>query len=101
MRNRKDLRDILRKTIEPATLYFQPSTGTLLTYPCGIYKLTNIEKQNADNIPYILEDAYSLTYISKDPDDQTYRKIASLPKCYFDRSFTVDNLTHWVFTIYF
>lgn len=101
MRNRKDLRDLLRETVKPATVYFQPPTGTKLTYPCLIYELSDIAKENADNRPYILTDGYSITYISKNPDDENYRKLAALPGCYFDRSFRSDNLVHWIYTIYF
>jgi hypothetical protein len=39
--------------------------------------------------------------IYRHPDSDLPHKIASLPKCSFDRHFVSDNLNHDVFNLYF
>lgn len=82
-------------------VYFQPPTGTMLKYPCIIYKLDNIEAVHADNIVYDVNSKYELTYITLDPDDENRYKLAALPMCRFDRYFASDNLNHYTYTLYY
>ena len=82
-------------------VYFQPPTGTLLKYPCIIYSLSKIESIHADNNPYVLGSKYDLTYITRDPDDETRYALAKLQTCKFDRAFTSDNLHHYAYTLYY
>lgn len=98
-RARTDLSRILRGFT--SHVYFQPPTGTLLEYPCIIYKLSDIEAFHADNILYDLNSKYEVTYITRDPDDENRYNIAMLPMCSFDRSFVSDNLNHYVYTLYY
>jgi hypothetical protein len=39
--------------------------------------------------------------IDKNPDSVHVEDVSNLPYCSFDRHYTVDNLHHDVFTIYF
>lgn len=82
-------------------VYYQPPPSHKIAYPCIVYSLSNIDTKFADNIPYIHQKQYSLTVIDKNPDSVIADKIASLPRCSFDRPYTADNLYHWVFTIYY
>ena len=82
-------------------VYFQPPTNTKLIYPCIIYKLERIGALYADNDPYRLYDKYSITYITRDPDDENIHRLAMLRLCSFDRSYSSDNLHHYAYSIYY
>lgn len=84
-----------------SNVYFQPPTGTMLTYPCIIYQLDGIDVLPADNVHYGLHNRYSITYITRDPDDANRHTIIELPYCSFNRFYTSDNLNHYSYTIYF
>lgn len=81
-------------------MYFQPPTGFKMSYPCIVYKLVRIDTRFANNNPYSHNKAYTLTVIDKNPDSLIPDKVADLPMCSFDRHFEIDNLHHFVFTIY-
>ena len=59
--------------------------------------------EHADNYPYRHTQRYSLTVISKDPDEsQSIRSaIEALPMCTYDRWFAVNNLNHDVYKLFF
>lgn len=96
---RASLSDILNELCP--NVYFQPPGGHKLQYPCIIYSLSNISTRPANNKPYILNDKYDVTYITRDPDDEVKRTIASLPMCSMSRSFTSDNLHHYSYTLFY
>ena len=95
---RNDLSDVMGD----CNLYFQPPNGTKLTYPCAIYKLQNININNADDRVYKNLKSYQVTIIDRDPDsifpDAMFEKFRRIR---FDRFFTNDNLNHYVFTIFY
>lgn len=96
---RLDLQTLLEAVLGSDKVYFQPPASTTLTYPCIVYKRSGIKSLFGDNIPYFLAKEYTLTVIYKDPDSDLMDKVAKLPKCKLDRTFTSDNLYHAVFTI--
>lgn len=81
-------------------VYYQPPTGTRLSYPCIVYNLATATDAHANNRIYRRLYRYTLTYITKDPDDPKRDEIDDLTYCAFDRFFTSDNLNHFVYTIY-
>lgn len=82
-------------------VYFQPPENIQMEYPCIVYKRDSAETLFADNNPYRYEQRYQVTYISRNATDQARMKIAALPTCLFVRHYTVKNLNHDVFTLYF
>ena len=98
MKPRTTLSEALHALCE--NVYFQPPTGYRLIYPCIIYEFTGIEKRRADNRCYTTYGVYSMTYITRDPDDETKLAIAELPMCNMVRSFDSDNLYHYAYKIY-
>lgn len=74
---------------------------TRMNYPCILYNLDYLDIGYANNIPYIKQRRYSLTYISREPDDDMVHTIASIPMCRFDRFYTASELNHYVFRIYY
>lgn len=107
MGRRLDLHHLLRQSYEEATktssdkkVWFQPPASTRLTYPCIIYKLSDMPPIFANNNPYQIEHEYELLVIDSDPTSPLREKIAQLPKCRFVRAYENDNLHHYVFNIY-
>lgn len=92
------LRDLLGEN--SSNCYFQPPESVKLKYPCIVYHRNSANTIYADNKAYRFIPGYTMTIISKDPDEEMVAKAANLPKCRFDRHFTKDNLNHDVFTIY-
>lgn len=99
LRSRLGLDEIFR-SIAP-NVYFQPPESIKMKYPCIIYNLDNYDTEYADNKPYIVTKRYMVTVVDKDPDSEIKDNVALLPYCEFSRSFTKDNLNHYIFEIYY
>ena len=98
---RIELHNKLVDILGSANVYFQPPASIKLKYPCIIYSLYNMDTEFGDNEPYTIEKRYEVTVITKDPDSNIPIKLAHMPKCIMNRAFTVDNLNHYVFLLYF
>ena len=81
-------------------VYFQPPETVKTAYPAVVYSLSDMPIRHADNKPYKSAKQYQITAVDKNPDSRLPDKIAELPTARFNRFFTSDNLSHWVFTIY-
>jgi hypothetical protein len=99
--SRLALQATLEEILGSQNVYFQPPTNVQIQYPCIVYKRDNADTGFAGNRPYRYEQRYQLTYISRDPDELTPLKIAALPQCVNVRYYTVKNLNHDVFTLYY
>lgn len=82
-------------------VYFQPPTNVKLEYPCIIYKRDFADTKFADDITYDRTIRYAITVIDQDPDSEIPSKVAALQMSLFNRFYTVDNLNHDVFNVYF
>lgn len=98
-RPRSELSEILHEFCD--NVYFQPPTGTKIKYPCIIYKIEDLDPRYADNRTYSICNQYSITYITRDPDDNVKYRIVDLPMCRMTRSYTEDNLYHYAYRLYF
>ena len=90
----------LEAVLGSKNVYFQPPTGTKLAYPCIVYNLATANDVHANDHIYRRLYRFTLTYITKDPDDPKRDQIDDLRYCAFDRYFASDNLNHYVYTIY-
>lgn len=81
-------------------VYFQPPTGKMLTYPCIVYSLDAFDVTFADNGQYRLCDKYSVTYITRDPDDGNIRALAMLPLCSMTNTSHGDNIHHYYYKLF-
>lgn len=97
---RVELHHILERVLGSKYVYFQPPTGLKMEYPCIVYNLSTANDIHADNHIYRRLYRYTVTYITKNPDDPKRDELDDLPYCAFDRFFTSDNLNHFVYTIY-
>jgi hypothetical protein len=99
MAPRLQLHELLESFVD--NVYFQPPTNITLEYPCIIYKRDYAETEFADNAPYNHVIRYMVTVIDRDPDSDIPGKVASMPLCLFNRFYTVDNLNHDVYRVFF
>ena len=82
-------------------VYFQPPTNVQLKYPCIVYTRDFADTKFADDIPYDYTKRYMITVIDQDPDSIIPDKVAAMPLSLFNRFYTVDNLNHDVYNVYF
>ena len=101
MERRIELHKILCNILGSKNVYFQPPESIKMNYPAIVYSLDDLSGSYANNGVYLLSKQYSLTLIDRDPDNSFVERIALLPFCSFDRHYKMDNLNHYVFTIYF
>ena len=96
-----ELASVLASVNRPQNVYFQPPESTRMNYPCIVFKRNGARTLFADNKPYTFEESYEVTVIDRDPDSPIVRAVGMhFPKSRFNRHYTVDNLNHDVFIIY-
>jgi hypothetical protein len=98
---RQDLQNILVALLGSSNVYFQPPESIKLIYPCIIYRRDSARTIFADDSPYKNTKRYQITVIDGNPDSGIPDKVAKLPLCSYDRSFSADNLNHDVFNLFF
>lgn len=101
MAQRTQLQSNLEALLGSENVYFQPPPNVRMNYPAIVYHLDDMDTEFADNVPYLVTRRYLVTHIDADPDSSVVDAIAKLPMCLFNRGFSVDNLNHNVFTLYF
>jgi hypothetical protein len=99
MAPRLQLHELLESFVD--NVYFQPPTNITLEYPCIVYKRDYAETKYADNTPYDHIVRYMVTVIDRDPDSDIPRQVALMPMSIFNRFFTVDNLNHDVYRVFY
>lgn len=102
-KTRRELSQDLKKVLPGIShFYFSPPNGTQLQYPCCIYKLVGDNKFYADDIPFFRAKRYTVTIIDQNPDSEfSDQLIAGFPYCTLDRPFTMDNMNHFVHTLFY
>jgi len=98
---RLDLQTLLEGILGTGNVYFQPPETVKLVYPCIIYSRNSGDVDFADNINYRHYIQYDVMVIDKNPDSEILSKIAALPLCKYSRHYTLNNLNHDVFTLYY
>ena len=96
------LRVILQETLGKVNIYFDPPEGQKLIYPCIVYCKDTADHIWADNKLYRFMQAYQLTYIDKNPDnDVVDRIINEFQYAKYGRNFTVENIHHDVIILFY
>lgn len=108
------LQKLLEDILGSDDVYYQPPSNVFggkpqrngapvlrMNYPCIRYELDYVDVRYANNNPYTINRRYSITYISREPDDVMVDKMIHLPLCRFDRFYTTSDLNHYVFRLYF
>lgn len=92
------------EALEMGKVFFQPPASVRLTYPCIVYEISRAHITYSLDMPYIITNQYSLTYVTKDPDDalEAIEKIIrAFPMISHDRSYVAENLYHEVFSLFY
>lgn len=101
MAPRLSLQTLLETILGSSEVYFQPPSTVRMSYPAIVYNVDGLDTQWADNLAYRQDVEYQVVFITRDPDDETWRALGRLPKSSLARRDVVDNLYHYYFTLYF
>lgn len=83
-------------------VYFQPPSNIMLNYPCIIYNKNGKVREYGNNDLYLGTQKYSLTVISRDPDDTIADELEqALQYCVITNHYTTDNLHHTSLTLHY
>ena len=99
-RHRLELDSMFRELLGNNNVYFAPPESIKLKFPCIVYERVNSQVFFANNKPYKNDTRYLATVITEDPDTDVPDKLAAKEKCTWDRTYVVDNLYHYAFTVY-
>lgn len=95
------LADVLEKDVSEVHAYFQPPPSVTLSYPCIVYERDAARTNFAMNSPYEVTRKYQVMVIDRTPDSDIPQKVAELPTAVHIRTYSVDNLVHDVYSIYY
>lgn len=95
------LHEFLCRILGDRNCYYDPPTGFEMEYPAITYTLASPWLVNADNIPYLMELQWTVTVIDENPESRIVSEFFKMPKCSFDRTITINDLNHFVFSLYF
>lgn len=102
MESRLELHERFREILRSRNVYYQPPSTVQMQYPCIRYNLAGIDHKRASNGIYKNTNRYEVIVIDYDPESEIYREILNtFPMCSFDRSYTANNLNHFVLTLYY
>lgn len=102
MERRLELHSKLRALANAKDAYFQPPESKKMEYPCFVYHLNDAQTMHADDSNYVNRKRYTVTYITRVPDDDVVNLMLSTFKyCTFDRWYAADNLNHFVYDLYY
>lgn len=102
MDRRQSLQFELEELLGSRNVYFQPPESKKLNYPCIIYNRSGIDTKYADDKIYNAVVAYDVMIIDKDPDSMIIPAILNhFRMINHTRHYTVDNLNHDVFYLYY
>lgn len=103
MEGRLSFDEMLRERLgSNVNYYFQPPNNLMLKYPALVYKLDGLDHRHADDRIYTRKHIYYMLLILDNPDNDLVDLIDELPRCRMSgSSYTVDNLYHYPFTIFY
>lgn len=102
---RLELQEALKDILGSDQVYYEPPETVKMRYPAIVYSLARMHNRAADNRPtYQRYDSYTVTYITPKVEqtraDNPLERLLSMQWAVFDRTYVMDNLHHYVFTIY-
>lgn len=100
MGNRLQLQTELETFIP--TVYFQPPSNITMQYPCIVYGRAGVASEHANDRMYSRTQEYQVTLIERNPDSNVGDNILShFSKCRITQQFSVDNLNHTIYTLFY
>lgn len=101
MEKRLLLQSLLEGLLGNENVYFQPPENVRMSYPAIVYNRDYQAVFFADNQPYHRRLRYQVTVIDRDPDSLIPDRVAELPLTTLVRHFTLDQLNHDIYDVYF
>jgi hypothetical protein len=101
MEKRLIFQALLEGLLGSRNVYFQPPTNVVMRYPAIVYNRDYQSVFFADNRPYHRRLRYQVTVIDPDPDSLIPDRVAELPLTTLVRHFTLDQLNHDIYDVYF
>lgn len=102
MGSRRELHEELKGLLGSNEVHFQPPESIKLKYPCILYSRAKPENLRADNLLYHRFERYSLTYLTRDPDDPMIHKIEEhFSMCGMVRTNCKDYLNYYHYDLYY
>lgn len=102
MADRLSLHTEFEIILDSKNVYFCPPESVKLKYPCIVYSLSGVNKENANDRMYKSVNEYEVTVIDRDPESVIHHRIlAHFPMCRFDRPYVSENLHHSILTLYY
>ena len=101
MGSRIDLHNLLVELLGSRNVYYQPPENLKLNYPCIVYTRIIDKNKKADNLKYLKDTCYRVTYIDTKVDSPIVDKIYDLNYCEYENHFVSNNLSHDSFKLYF
>lgn len=99
--SRLEIQDRLEAILGSTNVYYQPPASVRLEYPAIIYSVNDYDQNWADDYLYKKDRSYLVTLIHYDPDNDVIERLLwAFPKLRFDRTYTSDNLYHYVYVLY-
>lgn len=99
---RLELQIKLEEILGSDRVYFQPPANYKMKYPCFRYSWAGTRSSRANNLNYRNTRQYQVIYIDPDPTSEIpMQLLREFEMINHDRSYTADNLNHYVFTLYF
>lgn len=100
-KDRLTLHNELIKILGSNKVYFQPPSSVILQYPCIIYKKDASKDIYANDEKYFWMRRYLITVVDRDPDSPIPDKVLNMKYCKFVNHYTVDNLNHDIYSLYY
>lgn len=100
-KDRLELHDQLMAILGSSKVYFQPPATLKMDYPCIVYKLDDVDDSHANDKRYLTMKRYLVTVIDRDPDTLIPDGVLVLPYCSFENAFVIDNLNHYICSLYY
>lgn len=101
MASRLSLHTELKTLLGSSNVYYQPPASVQMNYTAIVYSLDGIEDKYANDETYSRLRKYKVVVISKRPDDPVIDKLLNMKYCSWVTNYTMDNLYHDVFTLYY
>lgn len=102
MNDRLSLHDKLVELIGNDNVYFQPPASVKMSYPCVVYNVGAGNAIYADDSVYSYTHRYNVTFIYKKPNvDIIEQVLFALPSSSVSTIYCVENLNHYVFSVYY
>lgn len=102
MARRLQLHEKFCNLLGSRNVYFQPPESVKLNYDCIIYNVMDRNDIKADDEQYRGLIGYNVVFIHRDPDSILPERILNeFSRIRYVRSYTVDNLHHDAYRIYY